>query len=313
MRAHCLFVAAILLVPSPVVFAADLSQETLKAWDQYIQETDSRMQQRLTGASPFLWIDEAPGRRAQVHEGEILVAPANEESPRKVPEGLIHDWLGAMFIPDATAESVFATLDDYCDYNRFYPAVIDAKPLDAEGATRRYSMLLAEKFPLLTAAIASEYSSRTIQVDPHRWYTITYSTRIQQIVDYGKPEQHELPPDQGTGYLWRVFSIERFEERDGGVYTELEVIALSRNIPFGFRWLVDPIVRHLPRHSMQATLEKTREAIRAPEDSKTLEAGKLSPEADNHAVCPAKSPNQLSLDTNSARPLAKSFGMFAGN
>lgn len=65
----------------------------------------------------------------------------------------------------------------------------------------------------------------------------------------------------GRGLIWRVYSISRFEQRDGGVYVELEAIALSRDVPAGLRWAVDPIVRRTSRGSIQVSLQKTREAV----------------------------------------------------
>ena len=256
-----LLIAILLLLPSPLP-ATGLNQQTLNAWDQYIQGTDLRLRQRLADARNFLWMDETPGRRQRVHDGEILVEPASKDIPAKVPQGLIHDWIGAAFIPNATVDSVFAMLGDYSRYDQVYhPAVISAKPLTTSGPTRTFSLVLAEKAPFVTAAIDGEYTSQTIQLDEHRWYAITYSTRIQQIENYGQAGEHELLPDQGDGYIWRLYSIQKFEERDGGVYTELEAIALSRNIPFDLQWLVRPILRHLPRNSMVATLQKTRDAV----------------------------------------------------
>jgi|SRR5580704_5492726 hypothetical protein len=253
---------AVLFASPLVLSAADLNQQTLQAWEEYVQGTNSQMKQRLTGTGTFLWIDEAPGRRERVRAGEILVEPGSKNNPQKVPQGLIHDWLGAVFIPNATITSVLATLNDYGRYDQFYnPTVIEAKLLNASGAVRNFSLVLAEKAPFVTAAIASEYNSRIIRIDKSHWYTVTYSTRVQQIDNFGEPGAHELPPDQGAGYIWRLFSIERFEEQDGGVYAELEALALSRNIPFEIQWIVKPILQHLPRNSMTATLQKTREAV----------------------------------------------------
>jgi hypothetical protein len=274
-RAWLIAFVLVLLLPS-MLSATELGQQTLNAWNEYIRQADSRMAQRLHGAACFLWIDEDPGRRDRVRHGEIVVEPASNSIPQKVPQGLIHDWLGAVFIPNTTIGAVFKMLSDYGKYDQVYnPAVISAKLLGNAGATRKFSLLLAEKAPFVTAAISSEYASHTVQVDPHHWYTITYSTRIQQIDDYGKARQHELPPDQGAGYIWRLYSIQRLEEKDGGVYSELEAIALSRNVPFELQWLVRPILQHLPRNSMIGTLEKTRNAVSAMEASNPPEVAKL--------------------------------------
>ena len=70
-----------------------------------------------------------------------------------------------------------------------------------------------------------------------------------------------LPEDYGPGYVWRTFNITRLRERDGGVYMELEMLALSRGIPVMLRWLIQPLAERLPRNILQVTLQETRDAV----------------------------------------------------
>lgn len=253
---------ATLLLTSSVVWGTELNQQTLDAWNQHIQSVNTQMQQRLSGALPYFWIDQIPGGRDRLRQGEILAAPTAGDSPLKVPHGLIHDWVGAVFIPNMTIDKITKVLNEFDRYNQIYnPAVIKAKLLEDSGQDKRFSMLLVEKAPFVTAAYDTEYSSRTKRVNEGRAYTISYSTRIQQIDKYGEDGEHELPADTGDGFLWRLYSIERFEQTDGGVIAEFEALALSRDIPFQLGWLVKPIIHHLPRNSMLATLQKTRDAF----------------------------------------------------
>jgi hypothetical protein len=67
---------------------------------------------------------------------------------------------------------------------------------------------------------------------------------------------------EGNGLIWRLFSLARYVERDGGVYLELEAIGLSRDIPASLRWLVAPIVRRISRGSLSTSLRQTRDAVR---------------------------------------------------
>ncbi len=311
LEAQFAILIVLLLATPSILQATDLYQQTSKAWDNYIQQTNSQMEQRLAG-SHLLWIDDAPGRRERVHRGEILVEPTAENSPGKVPQGLIHDWLGAVFIPDATIDSVFALLNDYGRYSEFFkPAVIDAKLLQDSGEIRKFSLVLTQKVPFVTAAISSEYISKTVRLDDQHWYTVTYSTRVQQIDNYGEPEQRVLPPDTGTGFIWRLYSIQRFEARDGGVYTELEAIALTRNVPFELQWLIRPILQHLPRSSMVATLQKTREAVCAVASSSAPEVAKLgSSSSNNFGTQEAIARNRRIQQTHQSLP-ATSLGFHA--
>ncbi len=78
---------------------------------------------------------------------------------------------------------------------------------------------------------------------------------------YGHSGERLLPPDQGNGFIWRLHSIARYEERDGGVYLELEVLALTREILASLRWFVNPVVSHLSIISLRTALRQTREAF----------------------------------------------------
>jgi hypothetical protein len=105
------------------------------------------------------------------------------------------------------------------------------------------------------------YLARDIALNGQRGYNIADMTSVQDIDNYGHANQRLLPPDQGRGFLWRLHSIARYEEADGGVYLELEVIALSRDIPASVAWLVNPVVNHLSVNSLTTTLRQTRQAV----------------------------------------------------
>lgn len=241
--------------------ANDLNEQTLAAWDGYVNSACSRAEARAK-ESPFLRIDDVPERRLQVRAGLTTAWRESGRHPAKVPHGLIHDWMGAVFIPKANIGDVLAVIRDYDRYAQFYtPAVIESNRLSSQENADRFSMLLMQKVLFVTAATKGEYETRYVQVDAKRWYSISKSTRLQSIENFGQRDMRELPPDQGPGYVWRLFSFTKFEESDGGVFIELEAIGLSRDVPTLVRWLVDPIVEHLPKNSLEATLEETRSAV----------------------------------------------------
>jgi hypothetical protein len=254
----------IVLAATPIRLAAQLDPETSKAWNQYIQSVRSQMQQRATGAAPFLWIDDAPGRREAVRRGETVVEPTQKDSPAKLGRGLVFDWTGAVFFPHTTIRHIFKVLNEFDRYDEFYnPAVVSAKLLEDTGNSQRFSVVVSDKTAFISTTVESEYSSETTCLDEHRCYNVIHSTKIQQIENYNTPEERKLPPDEG--FLWRLYSIQRYEEQDGGVVAEIETIALTRDVPFELRWLIKPVLRHLPRNSMLGTLQKTRTAVCASE------------------------------------------------
>ena len=252
------------LVTPAVSRGAELKGETLKTWDAYLHAANLQMGSRTQG--PFLWVDQEPDRLPRVRGGEILVSSAGPQNPKPVPSGLIHDWMGAAFIPDARLKDVLSAVRDYGDYKEFYkPTVVDSKLLGTDGACDTYSMRVVNKETVAETALDMEYETCYVKTDERRWYSITRTTRVREIRHYGKPDEQELPPNQGSGYIWRLYSVARFEERDGGIYVELEAIALSRDIPAALRWVVNPIVRRVSRNSMLISLQETEEAVRSTE------------------------------------------------
>jgi hypothetical protein len=270
-RALRRFAASLLCVgflAAPVASTgAELKEETLKTWDAYVQAANARMASRQ---SQFLWVDEAPGNRQRVRDGEILVSSVGQQNPKPVPSGLIHDWMGASFIPNTTLDGVLSAVRDYGDYKNFYkPTVVDSKLLHTDGACDQYSMRVVNKETVAETALDMEYETCYFRVDEQRWYSVTHTTRVQEIRHYGKANEQELPPNQGSGYIWRLYSIARYEQRDGGTYVEVEAIALSRDIPVAVRWLVNPIVRRVSKNSMLISLQQTQEAVRSTEAAKS--------------------------------------------
>src|SRR5208283_4923567 len=92
-----------------------------------------------------------------------------------------------------------------------------------------------------------------------------YTTRIAEVEDAGTEKESVLEPDTGYGFLWRLYSYWKFDEKKGGegVYIECRAISLTRDIPVGLGWIIEPIVRKLPQESLIHTLECTRKALGA--------------------------------------------------
>ena len=258
-----IILALTILLSSPVPSGAtELDKKTLAAWDGYVRSARLRVEGRAKSSS-FLRLDELPDNRFRVRAGGIPVWP-EAGTPMPVPRGLIHDWIGAVFIPKATIPDVFAITRDYGRYAEIYkPAVLGAEGLGSTGNDYTFSMTLSHRVFFVTAVLKGDYETQYIPVDARRWYSISRSTRLQAVDNFGQPDMRVLPPDHGPGYIWRLYSFASLEERDGGVYIEMEALGLSRDVPVVFRWLLRPLIERLPRNSIRATLEETRDAVLA--------------------------------------------------
>jgi len=81
------------------------------------------------------------------------------------------------------------------------------------------------------------------------------------VENAGKSDERENPPGADGGFLWRMETWWRMEERDGGVYVQSEVVSLTRDIPTGLGWLIGPFVTSIPKETLTFTLEATRRAV----------------------------------------------------
>ena len=243
--------------------AAELKQKTVQAWQEYVESAKASMQGRLRPGAHFLKVDDDQLWISKVRAGEILVLHGGSQGLTKVPSGLIHHWFGVAFIERTTLDQVLSVVRDHAHYKDFYyPTVVDSKTLSTNGLEDRFSMVLVNNSLLAKTAFASDYECRYIRVSDQRWYSISESTRIQEIENYGTPSEHMLREGEGMGLLWRLFSISRFEERDGGVYIEFEAIVLSRDIPISLRWMIEPVVRRVSKSSLTMSLRQTEDAVR---------------------------------------------------
>jgi len=240
--------------------AAELKQKTLRAWEAYVQTANLTMEQRAAGRSPFLWVDESPDLLRRVRSGELVVS---NRDPSEVPSGLIHHWVGAMFLSGVTLDDVNAMFNDYDHYPDFYrPRVVKVKVLKQTDDYQKITTLAVDRAFGVTGAVEADNEVHIFRLDARRVYSLSNATRVQEIVNYGEPDQRLPSENQGPGYVWRTVSMNRLEQRDGGVYIEMEMISLSRGIPIEFRWLIKPLIDHMPRTVMLETLKDTRNAVR---------------------------------------------------
>jgi hypothetical protein len=244
--------------------AASLKPEAAKAWEDYVETASGGIRERASAPAGFLQIDATPAMAAKVHRGQIVVSPAAAHIPRKVPSGLIHHWIGTAFLANATIKDVVAIVRDYAKYAEVYaPHVLESRAISTGETVDQFSAVLINKSVLSKTALDCDYETTFVRVDDRRMYSVTQAKRIQEIADYGTPKQHMFPEGEGTGLIWRLYSVSRFEEREDGLYIETEAMALSRDIPSALRLVVEPIVRRVSREALETALRQTANATRA--------------------------------------------------
>lgn len=250
-------VAALAALAVEGSWAAELKPRTVEAFEGYIRQAEQRLDERKA----FLWADESPGRRQLARQGTVVVRPFGASPITSLPDGLAHDWVGTIFLPGITIERTLAVMEDYNRHKElFQPEVVDSRILSRNGNDFRVFMRLRKK-QVITVVLDTEHDVHYYPIDPTRWRSVSKTTRISDVENAGKPGERVLPPGTGQGFLWKLYTYWRFEQRDGGTWVECEAISLTRNVPMGLGWLIEPIIRNLPRDSLENTLTATRAAF----------------------------------------------------
>jgi hypothetical protein len=238
-----------------------LNPRTLQAFSAYILEAEKEMEQTLHGSAPFLWSQQQPECAEKVGRGQIVAQLWCGRGPVKAPSGLIHDWIAAAFLPDSTIPEIFAVIQDYDNHKNIYkPEVIDSKLIRREGNDFQIYLRLLKK-KVITVVLDTEHEVHYRALNRTRWVCRSYTTRIAEVENAESQSERIMPPDTGHGFLWRLYSYWRFEERDAGVVIECRAISLTRDVPFGLGWAIEPIIQKLPKESLINTLEATRQAL----------------------------------------------------
>jgi hypothetical protein len=249
-----LVLATTLLLKAP---AADLQPRTVEAFDRYVRDAEARMD----AARSFLWADESPERARRVRQGEVVAEPFTGKPDVSAGGGLVHDWIGVVFIPGAPVDYTIARLEDYNGHKDiFKPEVIDSRTLSHSGNDYLVYLRLVKK-KVVTVVLNTEFEVRYTHLDKTRWSSVSRSRKVAEVERAGKPGERELPPGTGEGFLWKLTSYWRFVERDGGTWVECRAISLTRDVPAGLGWLIEPIIRNLPRESLVNTLASARKAL----------------------------------------------------
>lgn len=229
--------------------AADLRPETVAAFDRYVRVTEKRK-----AGEAYEGLATRP--RTGLFIEPLVTRDGGKEID--VPGGLIHHWVGSVFVPGATLDQAVELLQDYDRHAEVYkPTVARSKLLARNGDTFKVYLRFVMK-KVITVVVNSEHEAHFTRDGSDRTRSRIVSTRIAEVEEAGTPAERENPVGRDGGYLWRLNTYWRFLERDNGVYLECESITLTRGIPAGVGWLVRPFVTSIPRESLTFTLETTR-------------------------------------------------------
>lgn len=251
--------------PAPV----KLREETISAFDHYVRLTDERNGLELQRGTALLWIDslaqtERTAAHAALKRGETEIrqlTTQNGGKPIPCPGGMIHHWVGLVFIPGANLEDVLALLEDYDYQSTYYAPDVQRSKIESRDGDHFRVFLRFRRHKVITVVLNSEHDVHYFRDAPGRAHSRSSATRIAEVENPGESDEREKPPGDDRGFLWRMETWWRMEEGQGGVYVQSEVASLTRDIPTGLGWMIGPLVTSIPKETLLFTLEATRKAV----------------------------------------------------
>jgi hypothetical protein len=240
--------------PQPAAFAA---------FNSYIGALESRLAQQHRSQNSFL-AAAASGQQdeSRLRRGEPIIEKLTPATGAVFSAAMLHHWRGTAFVPRATAADFERLMRDFNAYpQHFSPQVVQAKTLTQHDGHFQVVLRVRQRH-IVTVVMDTAYDVVFSRLDARRGYSISRSTQISEIDSPGTASERALSSGQEHGFLWRLNTYWSYEERDGGLYMQIESVSLTRSIPTGFGWVVGPFVESVPRESLEFTLRCTSNALR---------------------------------------------------
>lgn len=272
---HLALALAAVLAVANAATAAELDPKTIAAFNHYVVLSEARIDASLSDTQAFLWADRLPPEQraailARLRAGNVVIErmqTLENGKPIDIPNGLVHYWIGTVFIPGATLTQTLALVEDYNHQSEYYrPRVLASRILWKNGDDYRVYLRLYEK-KVLTCVLDTQHEVHYVILDSSHAWSRSRSTQIREVAGWGKSGEHDLPVGHDDGYLWRMNTYWRFQQKDGGTYVECQSISLTRDIPAGLGWLIGSYVESIPRESLEFTLGATRQTLTKREGS----------------------------------------------
>lgn len=228
-------------------FMATLEPKTISAFDEYLRGVDAQMTARAARAETLA------GQPGGVFGYDV---------GKDVGKGLVHDLAAVTFIPGGKKARAVAVLEDFAKHGSIYPEVMVGRVEKREGA-RMYGYHRIKKKKVVEINLEARYQVDVLPTPANRYLSRSVATEITEIEDAGTKKEKRLPPGRDHGFLWRLQTYWTLEETPQGLWMEVRSVSLTRDVPTGLGWVVKPIIRDLPKESLEALMEATKKAVLA--------------------------------------------------
>ncbi|HEX8924886.1 MAG TPA: hypothetical protein VF786_03800 [Terriglobales bacterium] len=258
MTGRRILVALFLLVTALRLHAATLTPEARAAYERYVASIEARLNTQHQSTADFI-VTRDKDAESKLRRGKLLVQHYNADV--KTPGAMVHHWSATMLVPGATAEDFVRVTSDYARYPEFYSQEITRASVLGHNDDDYKVLMRMTQHRVVTVVLDGEFTNIFAELDPEHGYSTSKSTKIREIADAGKTSEHVVAQGQEHGYLWSLNLYWSYVERADGLLVQCETVSLTRDIPWGWGWLIKPLVQSIPRDALTYTLTQTRKEM----------------------------------------------------
>ncbi len=244
---------------APRLLLAEPTPADVSAFNAYTSTVESRLVRQHRSPNAFLALSASDP--ARLRQGELILERLSPTTTG-LTGSLIHHWRGTAFAPGAKAADFERLMRDFNSYpQHFSPQVLRAGAIEQNG-DRMQAWMRLRQHHVITVVLDTTYDIAFGRTDAQHGYSISRSTQISEIDSPNSSAEHALTAREEHGFLWRLNTYWSYEERDGGLYLQIESVSLTRSIPTGLGWMIRPYIESIPRESLEFTLRSACNAIR---------------------------------------------------
>jgi hypothetical protein len=229
-----------------------------RAFNSYIAQVESRLEQQHRSATGFL----AKADSERVRRGEQVIEQVPPSTGTDLPGAMLHHWRGTAFAPGATVSDFERLMKDFGAYPKVYALQVESTRILAKQGDHFQVLMRTRQKHVITVVLDTTFDITFHRLDARHGSSFSRSTHVEEIESPGASKEKRLGPQDSHGFLWRLNTYWSYEERDGGLYMQIESVSLSRAIPEGLGWAIKPFVESVPRESLEFTLRATSDSLR---------------------------------------------------
>jgi hypothetical protein len=253
------------LAAAPGAAVAEPTPAAVAAFNSYIAVLDARLAGQHRSQGAFL-APLAAHAEARLRRGEFVVEQLTPAAGAAPSGAMLHHWRGTAFAAGAKAADFERLMRDFDGYPKYFATqVLQAQLLTAQDDRLddplQASMRVRQEH-VVTVVMDTTYDIAFGRLDAQHGYSISRSTRVSEIAAANTPRRTGAEREPGHGFLWRLNTYWSYEERDGGLYIQIESVSLTRSIPTGLGWVAGLFVESVPRDSLEFTLRAVCNALK---------------------------------------------------